>query len=69
MDLEPYPSIKIRKTLIYTILLLLFDLLSLKTDINVPLKSTIIRERTLKLNLFFVGILSVTDDKKQDQDL
>ncbi len=49
---------KVRKTLIFTILRLLFDFLSMKTDVNVPSKSK------KQKNLFFVGILSATDEKK-----
>jgi hypothetical protein len=57
---------KVRKTLISTIFfLLLFDFLSLKTNVNIPSKSISIK--TLKKILFF-GILSATDEKKQDPE-
>jgi hypothetical protein len=74
-DLEPDPSLlctdldssiskqkKVRKTLIFTIFLkLLFDFLYTKTKVNVPSKSN--KEKTVKKTLYFVGILSATDEK------
>jgi hypothetical protein len=41
----------------------LIDFLSLKTDVHVPSKSK--SKKTLKKNLFFVGILSTTDEKSR----
>jgi hypothetical protein len=52
------PQKKVTKILISIILGLLFDL-SLKDDVNVPSK----KERNKKENLFFVSILSATDEK------
>jgi hypothetical protein len=65
---DPDPSInkqkKVRTTLISTILWLLFhffDFLSIKIDVNVPSKSN--KQKILKQNVFFVGILSATEEK------
>ncbi len=46
----------------YYILWLLFDYLSMKTDVNVPSKSNK-QNKLWKKNLIFVGILSTTDEK------
>ncbi len=43
--------------------LLLYDFLSLKTDVNLPSK---IKKHQ---NSFFVDILKATDEKKEDPDL
>jgi hypothetical protein len=63
-DPDPNPSIKkqkdVIKPFISTIFLLLFCFLSLKTDVNLPSKST-----TNKQKLFFVGILSAIDEKSR----
>jgi hypothetical protein len=48
------------KTLITTVLRLSHDFLSLKNDVNVPLK----RDR----HYIIVGFLKVTDEKEQDPD-
>ncbi len=50
----------VRKTLISTVLGLLFDFLSLKNDKNVPSKSN--TQKNFFLNYFFVGVLKVYDD-------
>jgi hypothetical protein len=64
---DPDPSIikqkKVRKTMNSTILRLLWDFLSWKTDANVPSKS--IKQKNLEKNLFFSGILKVTDEKSR----
>ncbi len=46
---------KVRKTLISTIFWVLFDILSMKTDINVP--SKINKQKIFEKNLYFVGFL------------
>jgi hypothetical protein len=56
---------KVRKALVSTILSLLFDFLSIKTDVDVRSKSTVISKKTLKKKLIFVGILSATDEKSR----
>ncbi len=38
---------------------------SLKTNVNVPTESN--KQKKFEKNLFFVGILEVTDKKEQDQ--
>ncbi len=48
----------VRKTLISTVLWLLYDFLSLKNDVNVSLKSN--KQKTI-----FVGVLKVTDEKSR----
>ncbi len=51
----------------FTILWHHFDFSSLKTDVNVPTKSN--KQKNFeKKKLFFVDILSATDEKKQDLD-
>ncbi len=59
-------SRKVRKTLISTILWLSFDFLSMKTDVNVPLKSTgtLISKKKI-FNLSFIG--PATDEKNRIQ--
>jgi hypothetical protein len=54
---------KVRKTLIFTILMLLYDFLSIKTDINVPSISK--KQKTLEKNIFFVGFLSAIEGKSR----
>ncbi len=54
---------KVRKTLISTILWLLFDFLSIKTDVKVTVTSN--KEKKFEKNLFFVGILPATDEKSR----
>jgi hypothetical protein len=49
----------VRKTLIHTVLWLLFDILSLKKDVNVPSKSNK-QKNFFKIN--FVGVLKVNDN-------
>jgi hypothetical protein len=56
----------VRKTLISTILLLLLDLLYIKIDVTVPSKSN--KQKNVKKELIFVGILSTIDEKKKDPD-
>jgi hypothetical protein len=51
---------KIRKTLIPTVLLILFDFLSLKNYVNVHSKSN--KQKKKYFNLFFVGLLKVNDE-------
>ncbi len=53
---------KVRKTLISTFLCLLLDFLDMKTDVNVPSKST--KQKVWKKKLF-VGILSASDEKSR----
>ncbi len=53
----------LRKTLILTVMLLLFDFLSLKNDVNVPSKSK--KQKNFFLNQFFVGVLKVNDEKSR----
>ncbi len=55
----------VRKNLIYTILWLLHDFLSLKTDVNVPSKSNK-KKNFWKENLFFVWHFKSHWRKKQD---
>ncbi len=65
-DLDPDPSInkqKSDKTLISTILRLLFDFLSMKTDINVPSISN--KQKNFGKSLIFFRILSATDEKSK----
>ncbi len=58
------PSIKIPPPKKKNILWLLFDFLSMKTDVNVPSKNN--KQKNFeKENLFFVGILSATDEKSR----
>ncbi len=52
IDPDPDPSIIVRKTLIPTVLWLLFDLLSLKNYVNVPSKSN--KQKSLK-NIFLLA--------------
>ncbi len=49
-----------RKTLIPTFMLLLFDFLPLKNDVNVPSKRN--QQKNFLLNLIFVGLLKVNDE-------
>ncbi len=59
-------KIKEKNPLISTVLYLLCELLSLKTKVNVPTESN--KEKNIEKNLYFVGILKVTDKKKRDPD-
>jgi hypothetical protein len=62
-DLDPsINKQKSKENIDFYFLLLLFDILSLKTDVNVPWEKVIMKN-TLKKNLFFAGILSATDEK------
>jgi hypothetical protein len=54
---------KLKKTLISTVLWLHNDLLSVKTDVNIPTGSNM--QKKLKKNLFFVGILKATEEKNR----
>ncbi len=56
----------VRKTLIPTVMRLLYDFLSLKNDVNIPSKST--KQKNLEKNYFFVDVLKVTDENMQDPD-
>ncbi len=59
---DPYHQAKIvRKTLTPTGLLLLFDFLSLKNDVNVPSKSN--KQKNIFFKLVFVGVLKVNNEK------
>ncbi len=62
----PTTSKKINKTLISTILWLLFDFLSMKTDVNVPSKSNK-QKKLWKKKYFFVGILSATNENSRSR--
>jgi len=53
----------VRKTLIPTVLWLLLDFLSLKNDVNVPLKS--IKQKNFVKNYFFFGLLNVNDENNR----
>ncbi len=56
----------VRKTLIPTVLWLLFDFLSLKNDVNIPyLQKVISRKTSIKKKLFFVGVLKVNDENSR----
>jgi hypothetical protein len=52
-----------RKTLIPAVLLLLFDFLSLKNDVNVPSKSN--KQKNLFFILVSVGVLKVKGDNSR----
>ncbi len=54
----------VRKTLIPTVLLLLFDFLSLENDVNVPSKSNK-QQKLFLTNLFFVGLLKVNGENSR----
>ncbi len=57
---------KFRKILIYTVLWLLNNLLSLKTDINVPVPTVCNKKKKLgRKNLFFIGILKFIEKKSR----
>jgi hypothetical protein len=43
----------------------LFDFLSLKNDVNVTSKSTVISEKIVLKNYFFAGILKVNDENSR----
>ncbi len=68
-DPDPNPSIilkqttVVRKTLIPTVLWLLFGLLSLKNDVNVGSKSK--QQNHLEQEIIFVAILKVTDENSR----
>jgi hypothetical protein len=53
----------VRKTLIPNFLLLLFDFLSLKNDVNVCSKS--ITQKNFLFKLVFFGLLKVNDEKRR----
>ncbi len=53
---------RVRKTLISTVLWLLYDFLSLKNDVNVPSKRN---KQKHFFNIYFVGILKVMDEKSR----
>ncbi len=53
----------VRKTLISTVLWLLFDFLPLKNDVKVPSKSNM--QKNFFLKLVFVGILKVNDGNRR----
>jgi hypothetical protein len=55
---------KVRKTLIPTVLLLLFEFLSLKNYVNVPSKSNKQKNFFLNYRRFFVGLLKVNDENR-----
>ncbi len=52
-----------KKTLIPTVLRHLFDLLSLKNDVNAPSKSNM--QENFFINLFVVGVLKVNDENSR----
>jgi hypothetical protein len=64
MDLDSDPSIIkqkiVRKSLIPTVLLLLFNFLSLKNYVYVPSKSN--KQENFNKKRFFVGLLKVNDE-------
>ncbi len=49
--------------MISTILWLLFDFLSVKADVNAPSENN--KQKTFTKNLYFVGILSATDEESE----
>jgi hypothetical protein len=62
MDLDPHrffhrQSKIVRKPFISIVLQLLSDFLSLKNDVNISLKTTVICKKDLKNTLFFVAVL------------
>ncbi len=60
-DPDPDRQAKIvRKTLIPTVLWLIFDFLSLKNDVNVHSKSN--KQKNFVTKLVFVSVLKVNDD-------